>query len=215
MPKFTDLTHRWMDQYAVLIRRNADMLTNLDRQIGDADHGANMQRGMERVCKIDFDAEPDMSAILRKTGMTLVSSVGGASGPLYGTFFIRMSAALKGVKPREDGSVDPRQFGQALRAGAEGIRDRGKAELGDKTMLDVWYPALDAFDRAAEAGEDLAGALAAAAKTADEAAEKTVPMVARKGRASYLGDRSAGVKDPGAASSALLLRSAAEVFAEE
>lgn len=190
----------WLTAYKELIVENADYLTDLDRRIGDADHGANMARGMTAVAELDPTSFADAGALLKKAGMTLVSKVGGASGPLYGTFFMRMGAALTP-------DADTEAIGKALRAGADGVKMRGKAELGDKTMLDCLYPALDAFDEAAAGG--LQAALAAASERADKAASETEPMIAKKGRASYLGERSQGTPDPGATSSALLFKAAA------
>ncbi len=203
----TDLQNldRWLRDYAEVIHANAGVLTELDSAIGDADHGANMDRGMKAVvAALDggFEA-PD--ALLKKAGMTLVSTVGGASGPLYGTFFLRVGTALAGVT--EIGADD---LGKALRAGVEGIVARGKAELGDKTMYDAWAPALEAYDAAV--AEGIGPALQAAATAAAKGRDDTIPLVARKGRASYLGERSAGHQDPGATSTTLLLESAARTL---
>ena len=192
----------WLRDFAGSIHENAAMLTELDAAIGDADHGANMDRGMKAVvATLDggFDS-PD--ALLKKAGMTLVSTVGGASGPLYGTFFLRFGTALAGVA-----EIGPADLGGALRAGVDGIVARGKAEIGDKTMVDAWVPALDAYDAAQDDG--IGPALAAAAEAAAKGRDATIPLVARKGRASYLGERSAGHQDPGATSTTLLLESAA------
>ncbi|OKL50509.1 dihydroxyacetone kinase subunit DhaL [Boudabousia marimammalium] len=205
---------KWMDDYAVLIRRHAADLTELDRLIGDADHGANMQRGMEAVLKLEGKEFHDASTLLKRVGMTLVSSVGGSSGPLYGTFFIRMAAAFA-AESEDQKLISAETFGKGLHAGVEGIAARGKAEAGDKTMLDAWYPALAAYDKALAEGKGFHDSLEAAVLAAEQGAEDTIPMVAHKGRASYLGERSAGVKDPGAASSALLLRAAFDTFTQE
>lgn len=195
----------WLRDFAEVIHANAAMLNGLDAKIGDADHGTNMDRGMSAVVKeldsTDFDSA---DALLKKAGMTLVSTVGGASGPLYGTFFLRFGTALQ-----DHGEVGVTELGQALHAGVEGIVARGKAELCDKTMYDAWAPALEAFDRAGDGGKDVGEALAAAAEAAAEGRDATTPLVARKGRASYLGERSAGHQDPGATSTTLLLLSAA------
>lgn len=199
----------WISDYAGVIAEQAGYLTDLDRAIGDADHGSNMQRGMARAARLADEEEfSAIDAYLKKVGMSLVSNVGGASGPLYGTFFLRMGGALAGVE--EAGSEE---VGAALRAGVEGILARGKAEVGDKTMYDAWSPALDAFDSAVGDGSDLAGALAAAAEAAAAGRDGTEDLVARKGRASYLGERSRGHLDPGATSSAMLLESAARTLA--
>lgn len=193
----------WLRTYAKAIHDNAAMLTELDSAIGDADHGSNMDRGMKAVVvaldSAQFDTADEM---FKKVGMTLVSTVGGASGPLYGTFFLRFGNALQGV-----GDVSATSIGAAFRAGVDGVVARGKAEAGDKTMVDAWLPALEAYDAAAADG--LAPALHAASAAADEGRDSTTPLVARKGRASYLGERSAGHQDPGATSTAMLLESAA------
>lgn len=195
----------WMAGFKTKIDEQADYLTDLDRQIGDADHGSNMARGVQAISEIDLDAVPEAGAYLKKAGMALVSKVGGASGPLYGTLLMRMGGALpEGELTRED-------FLAALRTGVEALQARGKAEVGDKTMLDVWFPALEAAD---SAEGSLADALAAAAAAARTGAEATIPMIAHKGRASYLGERSKGVKDPGSASSVLLIEAALEAFGD-
>lgn len=194
----------WLHRYAELIAANADELTDLDRQIGDADHGSNMNRGMKAVAALDASTFDDPATYLKKAGMTMVSTVGGASGPLYGTFFLRFAGAL-------DENADAAGLGKALRAGLEGIIQRGKAELGDKTMVDALSPAVDAYDEAAGGG-DMKTALDAAARACAEGRDATIPLVARKGRASYLGERSAGHQDPGATSVTLLLVAAAETL---
>jgi dihydroxyacetone kinase-like protein len=199
----------WIADYASVVAEQADYLTDLDRAIGDADHGSNMKRGMARAALLADEEEfTAIDAYLKKVGMSLVSNVGGASGPLYGTFFLRMAAALAGVE--EAGASE---VGAGLRAGVEGILARGKAEVGDKTMYDAWSPALEAFDSAAGAGADLAAALAAAVEAAANGRDGTEDLVARKGRASYLGERSRGHIDPGATSSTMLLESAARTLA--
>lgn len=199
----------FIDDYSETIIEHTEHLTDLDRAIGDADHGSNMARGMVKVAALagaeDFAS---IEAYLKKVGMTLVSTVGGASGPLYGTFFLRMAGPL--AKIEDAGSAE---FGAALRAGVGGVLARGKAELQDKTMYDAWAPALDAYDTAVGEGKDLADALGAAARAAAEGRDATQELVARKGRASYLGERSRGHLDPGAASTTLLLESAARTLA--
>ena len=199
---------RWLRTFADAVSENAATLTELDSAIGDADHGANMRRGMTAVVA-KLDAAPDAApAVLLKTaGMTLVSTVGGASGPLYGTFFLRMATSAG-----DRAELDAAAVAAALRAGLEGVLARGKAQLGDKTMVDALSPALDALDAALADGADLHDALAAAAAAADKGSDDTVPLVARKGRASYLGERSAGHRDPGATSTALLVNAAAETL---
>ena len=198
-----DMFASWLRVFSETISANAGELTELDSAIGDADHGSNMDRGMKAVvAALDASEFETVDALFKKVGMTLVSTVGGASGPLYGTFFLRFGSALKDVE-----DVSAPTVGAALRAGVEGIVSRGKAESGDKTMVDAWMPALDAFDAAA--GEGLAAALAAAATAAAQGRDATTPLVARKGRASYLGERSAGHQDPGATSTTMLLETAA------
>jgi phosphoenolpyruvate---glycerone phosphotransferase subunit DhaL len=203
----------WVREFARVIGENAQSLTDLDAAIGDADHGINMDRGMTAVIEaLDLGeagaAPSDMSALCKQVGMTLVKSVGGASGPLYGTFFLRMAAALGA-----DDGVDAAEFAKALRAGVEGVVQRGRAEAGDKTMFDALAPALDALDAALASGSGLAAALADATVAAEKGRDATESMVARKGRASYLGQRSVGHVDPGATSSAMLIAAAASAFA--
>ena len=193
----------WVREFARSVAEHKDELTELDSAIGDADHGANMDRGMSAaVAAIEASPPADPAALLKQVGMTLVSKVGGASGPLYGTFFLRMAGAL-GPDPADDET-----FARALRAGLDGVVARGKAEPGDKTMLDALAPACDALDAALAEGRPLGAALTAAAAAAGAGRDATVPLVARKGRASYLGERSAGHQDPGATSTALLLDAA-------
>ena len=197
-----------MRRFAAAVADNASYLTELDSAIGDADHGSNLNRGMKAVVTVLDDTTFDTpDALLKKVGMTLVSSVGGASGPLFGTFFLRLAAGLAGSN-----EIDAAAFGRALRAGVEGVVARGKAELGDKTMYDAWAPALDAYDEAVEDGADVGAALTAAASAAAGGRDATVALVARKGRASYLGERSAGHQDPGATSTTILLEAAAASF---
>ncbi|TCC54142.1 dihydroxyacetone kinase subunit L [Kribbella capetownensis] len=197
----------WLRDAAGSLHDNAAYLTELDSAIGDADHGANMDRGFRAiVALLDETSFETVDELMKKAGMTLVSKVGGASGPLYGTFFLRFGTALAGA------DLTPATIGEAFTAGVGGILQRGKAELGDKTMYDAWAPALDAYDAAVAGGADLAGALTAAAEAAAKGRDATVPLVARKGRASYLGERSAGHQDPGATSTTLLLESAARTL---
>jgi dihydroxyacetone kinase-like protein len=196
---------RWLRAFADAVTENADELTALDSAIGDADHGANMRRGMTAVVgKLDAAPDAPPATLLKTAGMTLVSTVGGASGPLYGTLFLRMATAAG-----DRAELDAGAFAAALRAGLEGVLARGKAQLGDKTMVDALTPAVDALDAALADGAGLGDGLRAAAAAAEKGAEDTVPLVARKGRASYLGERSAGHRDPGATSTALLVGTAA------
>jgi len=203
----TDLSQfsAWMAAFKEKIDANSAELTDLDRQIGDADHGSNMVRGVAAVADVDLGSIADPGTYLKKAGMAMVSKVGGASGPLYGTLLMKMGGALA------EGELTKDSFFVALRAGVEGLQARGKAEVGDKTMLDVWFPALEA----GEASEgSLSEALSVALEAANQGAEDTIPMIARKGRASYLGERSRGVKDPGSASSVLLIEAASEAFGD-
>jgi dihydroxyacetone kinase-like protein len=196
---------RWLRAFADAVTDNAAELTRLDSAIGDADHGANMRRGMTAaVGKLDAAPDAPPATLLKTAGMTLVSTVGGASGPLYGTFFLRMATSIG-----DKAEFDAAGLAAALRAGLDGVVARGKAAAGDKTMLDALIPAVDALDAALADGAGLRDALRAAADAADAGRDATVPLVARKGRASYLGERSAGHQDPGATSTALLLTAAA------
>jgi dihydroxyacetone kinase-like protein len=198
----------WLHRFAEVVTDHADELTTLDSAIGDADHGANMRRGMTAVVgKLDAAPDAPPAALLKTAGMTLVSTVGGASGPLYGTLFLRMASAAG-----DHEELDPVGFAAALRAGLDGVVARGKAAPGDKTMLDALVPAVDALDAALADGAGLRDALRKAAAAADAGSDATVPLVARKGRASYLGERSAGHRDPGATSTALLVNAAAETL---
>ena len=188
--------------FAERLRERKAELTELDAQIGDADHGINMDRGFSAVvAKLDGSTDGDPASICKTVGMTLISTVGGASGPLYGTFFLRMATALHGAS-----AVTPEVLGDALRAGLDGVRQRGRAELGDKTMVDAMSPAVDAY-QASDAPGDLAGALRAAADAAAAGRDRVTALVARKGRASYLGERAAGHQDPGATSTTILFES--------
>jgi dihydroxyacetone kinase-like protein len=194
----------WMKRFAAEVAENRAYLSRLDGDIGDGDHGTNMDRGMKKVLeRLQATDGDDIGASLKAVGMALVSSVGGAAGPLYGTLFMQMGQAAAGKS-----ELDVAGFTEALDAGVQGVIKRGKAERGDKTMLDALGPALDALKQ--EDGDDVAAALGRAADAAREGMEATVPLVARKGRASYLGERSAGHQDPGATSSHLLLKTAAE-----
>ncbi len=198
----------WVERSAQAVAAERDRLTELDSAIGDADHGANMHRGFRAVTeRLALEEAGDVGAVLKAVGTTLLSKVGGASGPLYGTFFMRMAGPLAGQV-----EVEPAQWAQALRAGVEGVAARGRAQPGDKTMLDALVPAVDALDAALADGVRFEEALARAASAAEEGALATVPLVARKGRASYLGERSAGHQDPGATSSGLIMRAAAEAL---
>ena len=196
----------WIERFAAHVAEQKDYLTQLDAAIGDADHGANMHRGLKAVlAKKAETANSDIGGFLKLVAMTLISTVGGASGALYGTFFLQASS-LAASKTE----LSPAEFGALLDKGLAGIVLRGKAAIGDKTMVDALQPGIKAYKRSVEAGEPLKDALAAAIDAADEGLKSTIPLVARKGRASYLGERSAGHPDPGATSTVLLFRSAAE-----
>jgi dihydroxyacetone kinase-like protein len=199
---------RWLREFADAIAANKTYLTELDSAIGDADHGINMNRGMQAaMTKIETVSGEDIGGLLKTVGITLVSTVGGAGGPLYGTLFMQMGAVSTG-KSR----LTPDEWADSLDSGIQGVIKRGKAERGDKTMLDALLPALDALRLALKEGHPLADALKRSAAAAEEGMKGTIPVVARKGRASYLGERSAGHQDPGATSSYLLLKTAAESF---
>jgi len=200
----------WLREFARLVDENKDLLTELDAAIGDADHGANMHRGLTAaVAAIDEAAVATPGALFKKVGMTLVSTVGGASGPLYGTLFLRLGGALGDAEP-----VGPEAFAAALHAGLDGVVARGKAEAGDKTMFDALAPAVGALESALAAGEPWGTALHRASEAADAGRDATTPMLARKGRASYLGERSTGHQDPGATSTALLIAAAVTALGE-
>ena len=194
----------WVREFGRLIEAERHRLTELDSAIGDGDHGVNMARGLTAVlAALDEQAPATPADLLKRTGMTLVSKVGGASGPLYGTAFLRMAAAAGGAE-----TLDGPAFAGVLRAGLDGVVARGRAEAGDKTMYDALAPAVDALDGSLAAGRPLGDALASALRAAERGRDATIPLVARKGRASYLGERSAGHQDPGATSATLLLAAA-------
>jgi phosphoenolpyruvate---glycerone phosphotransferase subunit DhaL len=200
----TAVLELWVRNFAQLIEENRDHLTELDAAIGDADHGSNMDRGMKAaVAALDAGPPATSGALFSKVGMTLVSTVGGASGPLFGTLFMRMGSSLGDTE-----AVTPDDLAAALRAGLGGVVDRGKAGDGDKTMYDALSPAVDALDAALLDHGSLADAFGAARAAAETGRDATTPMLARKGRASYLGERSVGHQDPGATTVALLLEAA-------
>jgi len=195
---------KWLTLSAQAMAEHRVELIELDRAIGDSDHGENMDRGFQAVLDKLAENPPETpGAALKLTAMALMSKVGGAAGPLYGTAFLRAATALG-----DTAYIDAQALAAALAAARDGIVARGKAEPGDKTMVDAWTPAVEAATAAASAGDALS-VLIAAAEAAEAGAVATDPLVARKGRASYLGERSAGHRDPGAASSALILRAAA------
>jgi phosphoenolpyruvate---glycerone phosphotransferase subunit DhaL len=201
----------WIRAYAAAIAENRAELVRLDSAIGDGDHGTNMDRGMRKaVEKLDDAGDQDIGAQLKVVGMALVSSVGGAAGPLYGTLFLQMGTATAG-----QGELDLADWTGALETGVKGVQARGKAEPGDKTMIDALLPALDALRAAQKDGTELGDALRRSADAAAEGMRATIPLEARKGRASYLGPRSVGHQDPGATSSTLLLEVAANTFGSD
>jgi phosphoenolpyruvate---glycerone phosphotransferase subunit DhaL len=201
----------WINAFASTIAENREYLTRLDSAIGDADHGTNMDRGMKAVlAKVEAQEGDDIGALLKTIGMTLVSTVGGAGGPLYGTLFLQMGTATSGKS-----ELEPEDWLAALEAAVNGVQMRGKAEPGEKTMIDALVPARDAFSAALAEGASFEEALRRSAEGAKQGMEATTPLVAKKGRASYLGERSAGHQDPGATSSYLLLKTAAETWAAE
>ncbi|SFN58309.1 dihydroxyacetone kinase subunit DhaL [Mycetocola miduiensis] len=204
----TDWVLNWVRASAAVIAENRVELIRLDREIGDGDHGENMDRGFSAVLpKLDDLADDALPAdVLKLVATTLISTVGGASGPLYGTAYLKAAGAVADL-----GELDGAAVTGLLRAARDGIVLRGKAETGDKTMIDAWSPAVDAADAALAGGSSPAQILQAAADAAAAGAEATEPLVARKGRASYLGERAIGHRDPGAQSTSLLLRAAADV----
>ena len=198
----------WIGAYATTIAEHRAELVRLDTAIGDGDHGTNMDRGMRAALeKLEATEGDDIGALLKAVGMALVSKVGGAAGPLYGTLFLQMGTATSGRS-----ELDLAGWREALEAGVKGVQARGKAEPGDKTMLDALLPALDSLRAAEGDGAALGDALRRSAGAAEEGMKATIPLEARKGRASYLGPRSVGHQDPGATSSQLLLAAAAETF---
>ncbi len=200
----------WVEAVAAVIKTNKEYLTQLDSDIGDGDHGTNMDRGFQAVLtKLPGVADKDIGTVLKTVGMTLVSTVGGAGGPLYGTFFMQMGTSAAGKL-----ELTLSDWAAALEAGVGGVVMRGKANLGDKTMVDALTPAVQAIKAAAADGASLPDALRRSEKAAEEGMRATIPLVARKGRASYLGERSAGHQDPGATSSHLLLKAAADTWSD-
>ncbi|MBV6628139.1 MAG: dihydroxyacetone kinase subunit L [Rivularia sp. (in: Bacteria)] len=209
MQKSTIIT--WLQNFTDTIEQNKDYLTELDAAIGDADHGINMERGFKKVIeKLPTVADKDIATILKTVSMTLISSVGGASGPLYGTFFLRASSAVAGKQ-----ELDAVNILELLKTGKDGIIARGKTQLGDKTMVDSLHPAIMAFEQAINDGVDIKNAVEKAVAAAEQGMKETIPMVAKKGRASYLGERSKGHQDPGATSIYLMLKSLQESLVDE
>jgi phosphoenolpyruvate---glycerone phosphotransferase subunit DhaL len=200
----------WVRASAAVIDEHAAALTKLDAAIGDGDHGTNMNRGFKAVLqRLDGLEAADFGSVFKAVGMALISKVGGASGPLYGSFYLAVGKELGDAEAVEDG-----ELAAGLRAGYEGVVARGKAQLEDKTMLDAWHPALEALDAALAGGGDLGQALDQAERAAEAGMKATIPLVARKGRASYLGERSRDHQDPGATSTHLLVKALADVVNE-
>lgn len=200
----------WLERSADVIQEKKAYLTELDAPIGDADHGINMARGFTKLVeKLPTVADTDIGNILKTSGMVLISSVGGASGPLYGTFFMRAGDAVPSKQ-----ELDGTDMINLLQAGVEGVVQRGRAEVGDKTMLDALIPALEAFITSVKNEASLGDALKACAEGAKQGMESTIPLTAKKGRASYLGERSQGHQDPGATSTYWLIQILADVVNE-
>lgn len=200
---------RWIELAAADIAEQRDYLVDLDRAIGDGDHGENMDRGFKAALEALGQAQPaSVAEVLKTVAKTLMSTVGGAAGPLYGTAFLRASKAAG------DGELDGAGAAAVIAGALEGIQARGKATTGEKTMVDAWTPALEAARAAAESGSDAAAVFEAAATAAEAGAASTEPMRVTKGRASYLGERSIGHLDPGAVSTSLILRAAARAAGE-
>jgi phosphoenolpyruvate---glycerone phosphotransferase subunit DhaL len=198
----------WVRSAASVIDERAAELTKLDSAIGDGDHGTNMNRGFRAaVQRLDaLEGDEDFGAVFKAVGMALIGKVGGASGPLYGSLFLGMGKELG-----DSGEVEDQRLAAALRAGYDSVVARGKAQLEDKTMLDAWHPALEALDAALAEGKELGPALDDATAAAEAGMKATIPMIARKGRASYLGERSRDHQDPGATSTWLLVRTLSDV----
>lgn len=205
-----DDTLAWIKSVAGVINENSAYLTQLDAAIGDADHGANMDRGFKAVMnKMGDVGDKDIGTIFKTVGMTLISTVGGAGGPLYGTFFLQI-----GTKAAGKMELNLAEWTECLEAALNGVVMRGKAEVGDKTMVDALTPAVNSLKQSLSEQKRINQALELSAESARQGMEATTPLVARKGRASYLGERSAGHQDPGATSSYLILKAAADTWKE-
>ncbi len=192
----------WLKEIAVVMSKDKDYLSQLDAAIGDADHGVNMDRGFQKVLgKLESFNGQDIGAIFKNTGMTLISSVGGASGPLYGKFFMQMGMALKGKM-----ELNLEDLKEGISKGLDGVKGIGKASLGDKTMVDVWIPVVESLNESVNEKETLVIAAAKMVEAAETGLKSTINMIARKGRASYLGERSIGHQDPGATSSCSIVK---------
>ncbi len=199
---------KWLENSSAVLNQNKDYLTQLDSPIGDADHGINMSRGFNKVLeKLPTVADKDIGNILKTTGMTLISSVGGASGPLYGTFFMRAGTALTSKE-----ELSNEDLFTLFQTGTEGIIQRGRAQLGDKTMVDAWSPAIESMQQSLTNGKNTLEMLQLAVAASEKGMKNTIPLQAKKGRASYLGERSIGHQDPGATSSYLILNTLLELI---
>jgi dihydroxyacetone kinase-like protein len=197
---------QWIEKIAIVMAENKEYLTQLDSPIGDADHGINMNRGFKKVMeKLPTVVDKDVGNILKTIGMTLISSVGGASGPLYGTFFMRGGMA---VDAKEE--LTGEDLGVLLQASVDGVVQRGRAQLGDKTMIDALSPAVKVYQESVYNSASILDSLRLAVSAAEQGMKDTIPLQARKGRASYLGERSIGHQDPGATSSYLILNALLE-----
>lgn len=198
---------KWLQLVGTVMEENKEFLTQLDAAIGDAEHGTNMERGFKKVnSQLSAVVDKDVGSILKSAGMALISSVGGASGPLYGTLFLRAGTAASGKQ-----ELNTADMANVLKAGLLGVIERGKAQVGDKTMVDALTPAVEALEQAAEDGVDITEALGQAVAAAERGMKDTILLIARKGRASYLGDRSIGHQDPGATSMYLILKALHDV----
>ena len=194
---------QWLQTFTAEIEQNKDYLTELDAALGDGDYGSNMDRGFKKVMtQLPSFADKDISSILKAVSMTLISTIGGASGPLYGTFFLRASTAVAGKQELTEEDM----LGM-LQAGLDGVLQRGKAQLRDKTMVDALSPSVAAFEQAVGEGKGMLEAMQQAVVAAEQGMKDTTLMIAKKGRASYLGERSVGHQDPGATSCYLMLKS--------
>ena len=193
---------KWLQAIGHVMEANKEFLTQLDAAIGDADHGINMERGFKKVnSQLSTIADKDIGSIFKSTGMALISSVGGASGPLYGTLFLRAGTVASGKH-----ELNTTELAGVLKAGLSGVIERGKAQVGDKTMVDALTPAVKAFEQAAGDGVGIAEALGQTVAAAEQGMKDTIPLIARKGRASYLGERAIGHQDPGATSVYLIIK---------
>jgi len=197
----------WIEQTAAVMAENREFLTQLDAAIGDADHGNNMDRGYKAALQ-QLSTDDDVGAILKSVAMALISKVGGAAGPLYGTMFLQAANSLNGKAALSEEDVE-----LLLERSVDGIKMRGRAEQGEKTILDSLIPAYESFREARQNGTDMAGCLDAATDAAEKGMEATIPLIAKKGRASYLGERSVGHQDPGATSTYLIIKTLRDVAA--